>query len=472
MNNTQGVLNACIKQLSEIKDMVNGADVGRLPVIYGPDATDQVQLGAVYSERFFSCTNPTLEYVLDDEGRIKQDGQIIHNPISADPAMLGTLFDHLKLYKRPTPKQIQRYADMTAERFTAALVEIVTGKGRGPLDADAINWRCVYAGYIYLQVTEYLTDQTATFAQVSQSKTSNALVKINANRADIDRMTGRGKIKIQDTVFEVEGYTGKLSTGALILMDIFLYECRRTGNASVSIPLTDLARMKGRSMSKPALDKLRAETVAQMNELAAISYRGRSRVSSRWMDSGRIQLNGGTAVIVNSAVNWNFNQDFFTDVTRIAPMEYPRLLWKVDPRTSQFYFGRYIAENYRMNEGKAGRQRIRIKTLVDQSPNLPSYEAVMAGNRNVRDRIIRKTFADLDALDAVLYYEVYTADGQLVEYPDTLDYDTFIKGYVKIDYSNFPQHPERLAASKKRADKRKRAIEAREARKAAEAREK
>ena len=472
MNNTQGVLDACIKQLSEIKDMVNGADVGRLPVIYGPDATDLVQLGAVYSARFFACTNPTLEYVLDDEGRIKQDGQIIHNPISADPAMLGTLFDYLKLYKRPTPKQIQRYADMTAERFTAALVEIVTGKGRGPRDVDAINWRCVYAGYIYLQVTEYLTDQTATFAQVSQNKTSNALAKINTNRADIDHMTGRGEIKIQDTVFEVEGYTGKLSTGALILTDIFLFECRRTGSASVSIPLTDLARMKGRSMSKPALDKLRAETVAQMNELAAISYRGRSKVNGRWKDSGKIQLNGGTAVIVNSVVNWNFNQDFFTDVTRIAPMEYPRLLWKVDPRTSQFYFGRYIAENYRKNEGKAGRQRIRIKTLVDQSPNLPSYEAVMAGNRNVRDRIICKTFADLDALDAVLCYKVYTADGQLVEYPDTLDYDTFIKGYVEIDYSNFPQHPKRLTASKKRADKRKRAVEAREARKAAEAQEK
>ena len=168
-------------------------------------------------------------------------------------------------------------------------------------------------------------------------------------------------------------------------------------------------------------------------------------------------------------MNWNFNQDFFSDVTHLAPMDYPRILWKVDPRTSQFYFGRYVAQSYRLNEGKPGRQRIKIKTLVEQSPNLPTFEEVMRGNRNVKDRIIAKTFKDLDALDAVLYYEVYTADGQLVQYPDTLDYDTFIKGYVEIDYSNFPQHPERLTASKKRADKRKRAAEALEAKKAAEA---
>lgn len=469
MNNTQGVLSACIKQLSEIKDRVNSADVGRLPVIYGPDATDRVQLGAVYSERFFACTNPTLEYVLNDDGRIKQDGQIIHNPISADPAMLGTLFDYLKLYKRPTPKQIQRYADMTTERFTAALVEIVTGKGRAPLDVDAINWRCVYAGYIYFQVTEYLTDQTATFALVPQSTATNALARINTGDLDIDPHTRRGKIKVQDTVFEIVGFKGKpgqVSTKALMLNDIFLQECKRTSSASIAIPLSTLARIRGKSTSQASLKDFRAEIVEQMAELSAIYYRGSTKVSGKWTESGTIRLNGGTAVIVGGVVKWNYNQDFYNDVTTLAPMDYPRELWKVDPRTNQFYFGRYIALNYRLNEGKAGRHRIRIKTLVDITPNLPSYEAVIAGNRNVRDRIIRKTFADLDALESI-FYEVYTADGTKVEYPESMDYDAFINGFIEVDYSTYPTHASRAAAKARRALRTKAAIERQQARKAA-----
>jgi hypothetical protein len=489
MENINGVLDLCIKALRQITDPVKGADVGRLPVTleeYGDDDYTVI-LGNVYAERFFSCVTPSLTYPYEvatkkdsrggwsleprklNPATDAKEGNAVMPAWSADPAITATLFDHLKLYKRPTPATIRKYAGMDTAKFAAALVDIITGKGRGKLDGDSINWRCVYAGYIYLQTDEYLRDQTATFASVPQSKTSNALVKINTNSPDIDRITGRGQIEIQDTVFEIEGYKGNLSTGALILTDIFLYECRRTGSASIAIPLTDLARMKGRSTSKPALDKLRAETVAQMNELSAISYRGRSKVNGRWKDSGRVQLNGGTAVIVNSIVNWNFNQDFFSDVTHLAPMDYPRMLWKVDPRTSQFYFGRYIAQSYRLNEGKPGRQRIKIKTLVEQSPNLPSYARVMQGDRRVKDRIIAKTFKDLDALDAVLFYEVYTADGQLVQYPDSLDYNTFINGYVEIDYSNFPQHPDRLTANKKRADKRKRAAEALEAKKAAEA---
>jgi len=486
MNSTQGILNACIKQLSEIKETVNGPDVGHLPVMYGPNATDLVQLGAVYSERFFSCVTPSLRYPVrvtpskDADGlpdlvltSLSEADATEDNPVipalSADPAILSTVFDQLKAYKRPTPKQIQRYADMTAERFTAALVEIITGKGRGPLDADAINWRCVYAGYIYLQVTEYLADQTATFALVPQSTTTNALARINTGDQAIDPYTRRGKIKVQDTIFELAGFKGKpgqVSTKALMLNDIFLQECRRTSSASIAIPLSTLARIRGKSTSPASLKDFRTEVLEQMAELSAIYYRGRSKVDGKWQENCTIRLNGGTSGIVGGVVRWNYNQDFYNDVTTLAPMDYPRELWKVDPRTNQFYFGRYIALNYRLNEGKAGRHRIRIKALVGITPNLPSYEAVMAGNRHVRDRIICKTFADLDALESI-FYEVYTADGTKVEHPESMDYDTFINGFIEVDYSTYPTHASRAAAKERRAQRTKAAIERQQAREAA-----
>ena len=481
MDNISGVLNMCVKALREITTQVKGRDLGRLPVIYGPGMQDDdftVSLGDFYAERFFSCVTPSLRITLTKDSQppapelsrlsstATGDGNDILPAWSADPGLTDTLFDYLKLYKRPTPETIRKYAAMSAEKFTAALVDVITGKGRGALEADAVNWRCVYAGYIYLQVDEYLRDQTAAFVQVPQSKATNALVKINSGELDVDKLTRRSTITVQDTVFEIAGYSGKLSTGAMILFDIFLHESRRTGSASISIPLTDLARMKGRSTSKPALDKLRAETIKQMDELSPIHYRGRSKVKGKWNESGKIHINGGTAIIVNSEVRWNFNQDFSADVTHLAPMDYPRELWKVDPRTNQFFFGRYIAQNYRLNEEKPGRQRIRIRTLIEQSPNLPSYAAVMSGDRRVKDRIIAKTFKDLDALGSI-FYKVYTADGREVLCPDSLDYNTFINAYIEIDYSDFPTHAPRINAKQQRTKRAKAAAERRQAQSAA-----
>ena len=468
MNDFNNVLDLCIKALNEIPDTVRAVDVGSLPKIFGPDSSDLVSLGTVYAARFFRCVEYTLEYETNEEGRIKE--QIVNTPMAADPAWQTALFDQAKKYKRPTPAAIRKYAAMPADKFAAALVDIITGKGRGALDADSILWRCLYAGVIYIQVDEYLRDQAATFALVPQSKASNALVRINSGVLGVDKLTQCSTITVQDTVFEIAGYPGKLSTGAMILFDIFLHESRRTGSASIAIPLTDLARMKGRSTSKPALDKLRAETLKQLDELSPIHYRGRSKVKGKWNDSGKIHINGGTAVIINSEVRWNFNQDFSTDVTRLAPMDYPKELWKVDPRTNQFFFGRYIAQNYRLNEGKPGRQRIRMRTLIEQSPNLPSYDAVMSRDRRVKDRIIIPTFRDLDALESI-FYKVYTTDGREVIDPDSLDYNTFIDAFVEIDYSDFPTHAPRISAKQQRTKRAKAEAERRQVQSAAKSAE-
>lgn len=465
MDNFDSVMDLCIRALNEIPDTVRAADVGSLPPIFGPDASDMVSLGTVYAARFFRCAETTLEYETNESGQLKSGG--VHEPLAAEPAMQEALFGVKKKYKRPTETVIRKYAAMTAEKFSAALVDIITDKGRGALDAESILWRCLYAGVIYLQVRECLYRQKSTFAEVLQSTAINALAVINTATPEIDNVTGKGKVTILDTVFEIDNYSGKVSTSAQILNDIFLAECQRTRSASISIPLVDLAEKKGRSTSKPSLDKLRKETVKQMDELRSISYTGHSKVNGKEVYNGKIALNGGTAVIVGGEVHWNYNQDCYKDVTVMAPMDYPRELWKVDPRTNQFYFGRYIAENYRKNDGKRGGDRIKIRTLISKTPNLPTYEQVMRSDRRVKDRIIEKTFHDLDALDNFTY-TVHTADGQVVERPESMDYNTFISGSIEIDYSEYPAHPDRVNAKQRRKKHADEEAKRRQAKKAAE----
>lgn len=363
----------------------------------------------------------------------------------------------LKKYKKRavTPAQTRKYAAMETEEFATLLYNIATENGSDLYgDSDKILIRCMYAAYVYSCVAAFLGVQSSTFALVPQNKGINALALINTGILDLDQKTKKGKVIVDDVTFEIENYQkGEVSTGALMLNDILLSESKRRENASIAIPVRALATIKGRSTSKQAILKLRNELVAQMDELAPIGFRGKEKIDGKWHESGSIKINGGTHIIKDGVLYWNYNADLFKQFSALAPMDLPKELWKVDPRTNQYYFGRYIAQNWRINEGKKGRTKIMIKTLISKSPNLPTYETVMQGNRNVSDRIIKKTFADLDALET-LYYDAYTADGQLVENPAEMGYEDFINGYIVVDYSDYPAHPKRI---KQRTERKKKA---------------
>lgn len=367
-----------------------------------------------------------------------------------------------------TRDQLRKYAAMDAATFAKVLFDIATQKGKFSRKSLTIHKYTLRAVYVLYQVEQLLQWQKDNFARVAQNKGVNALAFINSGTlVFVDDKTHKAKISVNDDVtFEIEGYTGKTSTAALMLNDIFLHFLAETRNPSLQMDLREIARLKGRSFSSKAIYKLHQEVVAWMEEIVNITYRCRERVNGKWIESGEIHINGGTHFIKNGVVHWNFNADLSAQLALLAPMDYPTELWKADPRTNQFYFGRYIAQNYRLNEGKKGRERIPIKTLISKSPNLPTYEEVMRSNRNVSDRIVRKTFADLDALDHV-FYTVERKDGTLIDDPASLDYDTFIAAYVVVDYSDYPSHTQRIANQQRRQKRIQAAKERKQAKDAA-----
>ena len=350
------------------------------------------------------------------------------------------------LKKKPlTPAQIRKYAAMETEDFAQLLYNLATDNGK-TIEDDTKNIvrKCIYPAYVYYSVSRFIEDQGRIFAFVPQNKAMNTLALINTGKFSLDEKTKTGKVKVADAVFELKNFSKtQVSTATLILNDILLDECRKAGTPSITISVRELAKLKGRSETKQAIQKLRAELVDQMEELASIKYTGREKIDGKWKNSGGLEINGGTHIIKDGILYWNYNADLYSQLSELAPMDYPKELWRTDPRTNQYYFGRYIATNWRLNEGKKGRCKITIRTLISKTPNLPTYAEVMKGNRNVSARIIKKTFEDLDALESV-YYDVYTADGQKVEDPMAMDYPTFIKAYIMVDYSDYPQHEKRI----------------------------
>lgn len=431
MNSTQGVIEVCNLLFSELKEVVDARDYYKFQVdTNGRELT--VEAGTLYSWRLHDCI---IDYI-------------------KRPGMIQDLLHRPRLFRPLTQASTRKYAAMDKEAFAKVLFDVCTKNGTKVIPDTGESpdfWeRCLYAAYIYTVLTDYLERQNATFLPVPFNKGMQALALINTGIADIDEHTKQGKITVGDVVFSVRA--AKVSTAAQMLNVFFLHEARRTQAASLAIPLLDYAAIKKRSTSKQALQKLKAEVIEQMEELKPLGYVCQERIGGKLKTTGRVDINGGTATVANGVIYWNYNQDLFNQLMLYAPTDTPKELFAVDPRTSAFYFGLYIAQNRRLNEGKPGREKIPMRTLIEKSPNLPTYAEVMKGNRNVSDRIIKKAFADLDALET-LYYDFYTAAGEKVENPDALDYQTFINGYILVDYSDYPEHPDRVQKKRERQKK-------------------
>lgn len=463
MTNTQGVIEACYNLLMSIDGTSNQSDL----YFYGEPAIDFVK-DLCKANRVH---HKELREKLKQLGSETMPAGVLYclqlgvciNDYLKRPGIVESMAHRPKVFKPLATKDIQRLSGLDSVAFAQHLFDVCTDKGTKLTPADdegqpspIMLERCLYAAFVYTQVTEYLERQSAVFVPVPFSKGMFALAWINTGIIDVDENTNQGKITVGDVVFSVS--SRKISTGALMLNDFLLWEANRTNNASIRISLREYAIMKKRSTTKQALQKLRAEVYEQMQELASLKITCQEIVNGKKMTFGEMRICGGFFAVTKGVIAWDFNQSLFEQIRQYAPTDYPVELWAADPRTSTYYFGKYITQNWRLNEGKKGREKIYIRTLVEKSPNLPTYEEVKKGNRDFTGRIVKRTFSDLDALET-LYYEFYTESGDRIENPDTVDYKTFINGYILVDYSEHPAHPDRIAKGKERAKKAKDAKE-------------
>lgn len=140
--------------------------------------------------------------------------------------------------------------------------------------------------------------------------------------------------------------------------------------------------------------------------------------------------------------------DFFHDllVYSSMPMAYCKLAFKLDPRkdATALYILRALLENKRINKISPRSNRMRVKTLLEKIPSLPSYDEVMGSNGNVYDRIISPVFEGVERLSkpdegAFIRYSFMDKDAKPLDY-DSIDYDSFINADLIIEEWN--QYPE------------------------------
>ena len=175
---------------------------------------------------------------------------------------------------------------------------------------------------------------------------------------------------------------------------------------------------------------------------------GWEKVNGKWVYCGIIRICGGTATCFNGTIRWTFNPTFIPMLNRMAPIDYPKEIWKQNSKTSGFYLLKYIAENYRMN----GDRDISVKTLLERAPTIPKIEEVKQKRMSANQKIIRPFFKTLDDIDS-LYYEFVNAEGKIIPVEKVTKYDVFESGKIRVDYDDYPKHEEREKAKEKRKKK-------------------
>lgn len=277
-----------------------------------------------------------------------------------------------------------------------------------------------------------------TFTTMAQNRAILALPALNKNELSID-LSGTASAEINGVSFTLCDYisqASKLCAQLYYLNDALLIKYAQTHSQTIELPLREYAEMRGLSGSKDQLRRLRQEVASLLPVLASIEYRCREKIGGKYVDSGIVRINGGTAIIHRGVIRWNFNADIIASLDRFAPMDYSVDTLKADPRTSQYFFSRYIDENYRLNRGSARLSTISVKTLLSKTPNIPKYSDVKANRGSPKQKIIVPFFRDLDALERV-YYDVIDENGNRIDDFNTLDYKTFIGCSIQVDYSEY-----------------------------------
>lgn len=290
-----------------------------------------------------------------------------------------------------------------------------------------------------------LIEQGKSFVKMAQNKAINALPALLKTNLQID-VLGNATGDANGVSFIIDGYSANaeaLKAQTYMLNDALLIKFTQTHNQTIELPLKEYAEMRGLSgRTKDQLKELRKEVVSSLSLLASISYQCKEKIGGKKVNSGLIRINGGTAIVKNGVIRWNYNTDLIAFLEKIPPMDYARETLTADPRTNQYFFSRYIDQNYRINEGEKRVETISIKTLLSKAQNLPKIEDVRAKRGSPKQKIIQPFFRDLDNIER-LYYDVIDAEGNVIQDPLQLSYDDFYKASIKVDYSEYDKHPER-----------------------------
>lgn len=158
---------------------------------------------------------------------------------------------------------------------------------------------------------------------------------------------------------------------------------------------------------------------------------------------------------------FKFTEMFFKILQHSTIMPLPTLYYKINsqnnPASCDFLLKIALHKNY--NIGDLNENIISVATLLNSTRSIPTKEMVEDLNRNTVARIIEPFERDMNALQEIFdwhYCHPHSGGKELTdEELENLDFDTFSKLMIKIDWKDYPDQTERLERQAKRIEENK-----------------
>lgn len=220
------------------------------------------------------------------------------------------------------------------------------------------------------------------------------------------------------------------------LRDALLREFLVSG-PNVSIPVEEYAELIGRDISKRGARKRFCEDLrADLATLADIAF---------MKGDDRIGLGGNVHLVTRDGIIcWEWGSLVSAYFRKgVREMDISAETFKAEGPA--YHISRYIDVNWRINEGRDRVRKIMLSTLVEVSglPKISDMREQRISKKRMRERTIIPIFEALDSFDR-FGYDVYTKDGVRIDDPLEMTIEQFEGGYILVDYSEYPQHPDRI----------------------------
>ena len=104
-----------------------------------------------------------------------------------------------------------------------------------------------------------------------------------------------------------------------------------------------------------------------------------------------------------------------------------------------------------MNYFKKNSDTISVKTLLECTPELPTYDEVISGDRAIARRIIEPFERDLNELEDVLKWEYCHSNGTPLtdDEIDNFNYHIFYNLMLRIKWIDYPELQKKTKSKKK-----------------------
>lgn len=294
------------------------------------------------------------------------------------------------------------------------------------------------------------------FSPMLQGTATNTLAKtsLRKNPPQVDAVTGLATISEKNgfTVF-IEGYNqleGGLRVSTHKLLDLCTLNLTQQndyrGNGAphtlVSIALDDYMDALGIPHTKASKDKARRRVKEDLETLFSTSLEWSEPVRGELRDFSKTRI-CTTVGIQRGRIVIDFTPAFTQYLTHSYIMQYPRAILQISEKfTSSYHLGRKLLLHHSMqnNQRKGTSGIISVRSLLENAPELPSFEQVRGSDRAYARRIIEPFERDMNAMDSFLHWEYCQAKGAPLtqEQRQNFTYDIFIACYIQFTVDNFP----------------------------------